>query len=322
MKFRAIAISLMVVGLASCAATTNLRKADEDIRKTEAEQRSLIDQMRTPQQPTGAARGPSRETVIVSTSQWVDRTPLKTDGRRLPRDVDCNIMFKPLVPMSLLEMAQQISTDCRIPVRVTPDAIVAVNGGGSNGGLAETAASEAMPPSGIRLPNLPNMPGSLGVAAMTMNTPMSPGSLFDIDWNGPVSGLLDLATARNGLAWRYNERTRSISIFYLDTRTFRLDAFPMVIAMQTTIQTGTSSAGGAGGGAATTAGSSQTTTSSMDTSLYADVETTIKSFLTPGTGRMAISPSTGTVSVTDTPEVLERVATMLDRENATLTKQI
>jgi len=161
--------------------------------------------------------------------------------------------------------------------------------------------------------------------------------LSDIDWRGPLTGLLDLVTARSGLSWRYNESTRSIAIFYLDTRTYRLDAFPIVTNMQSTIQTGMSTTAGASGGSgggssggssgssggvSGTTGSSQTTSMSMNSSLYADVEATIKSFLTPNAGRMAISASTGTVSVTDTPEVLDRIGVLLDRENATLRKQI
>ncbi|OCG89288.1 hypothetical protein LMG667_04740, partial [Xanthomonas euvesicatoria] len=50
--------------------------------------------------------------------------------------------------------------------------------------------------------------------------------LSNIEWKGPLAGLLDLVASRYGLSWRYNERNNSVSIFHVDSRTFQLDAFP------------------------------------------------------------------------------------------------
>lgn len=336
MKFRWLAGALALTLLTSaCAPMQNVRRADTVYQGAESDARNYIDQMRKPQPAME-----SREPVRITTDPWVDTRPMRAVERRLPADADCNIVFKPAIATGLMEFAQQITQDCHIAVRVTPDAIASVNGA-ANGSLSGGALSQ-MPQAGgnSQLPALPPLPGSSMSGTMIQALPMSgsaPGLLSDINWRGPLSGLLDLVTARNGLSWRYNDNSNSISIFYLDTRTFRLDAFPVVTAMQSTIQTGTNSSlgasggsgssggasgGSSGSGASGTAGSAQTTTVSMQSSLYADIENTLKSFLTPGTGRLAISPSTGTVSVTDTPEVLDRIGTLLDHENTALTQQI
>src|SRR3546814_13353771 len=52
------------------------------------------------------------------------------------------------------------------------------------------------------------------------------------------------------------------------------------------------------------------------------VDRTVKSMLTPGAGRSAISPSTGTITVTDRPEVIERIASYLEDENKRITRQV
>lgn len=329
--------SLALVALAvvtGCGTAKNLRQADQESRDADAQIKANLQQMRAPQ-----AAAAKRDTVVVSNEPWVDLRPMRAADRNVPSELTCIINFKPLVPMSLLEMAQQISSDCAMPVRVTPDAIVAVTSGAAADVGASTQPSSAMPTPGMRLPNLPRLPAgpgaveSLGQASSAFGDPKAPGALFDIDYKGPVSGLLDLVTARNGLSWRYNGATRGIAIFYIDSRTFRINAFPNVVQMQSTMQTGMTTAMGAGGGSGGAGGSSgggiggnggstQTTSVTMQTELYADIEATIKSILTPGAGRMAMSPSTGTVSVTDTPEVLDRVEALLAQENATLTKQI
>ncbi len=44
--------------------------------------------------------------------------------------------------------------------------------------------------------------------------------------------------------------------------------------------------------------------------------------LTPSMGRMSLSRATGTLTVTDRPEVLNRVQQLVNRENESITKQV
>ena len=53
-----------------------------------------------------------------------------------------------------------------------------------------------------------------------------------------------------------------------------------------------------------------------------DLDKMLRSMLTPNLGRMAMSPSTGTVAITDTPETLRRIERYLEEENAHLTKNV
>lgn len=332
-RLAAVAAAMVVV-LGGCTSAGNLRQADVERASGEREAHAYIERMRQAQ-PLPSVR----PTVSTSNDQWVDTRPMRMAGRRLPAALDCSVSFKPGPAMDLLQFAQQITQDCKVAVRVTPDALAVVNGTMGEGG-----GNSGAPAAGVVLPELPRLPSLRSGMAITpattvsVSSPIPPGGTLSgiADYVGPVGGLLDLVATRNGLSWRYNESTHSVSIFYLDTRTYRIDAFPTVTNMQSTIQTGTTTSagtggtaggsmgGGASGGGGMTgmAGSSQTTSTTMTSSLYADMETTIKSFLTPQVGRLAISASTGSVSVTDTPEVLDRIGQLLDRENEQLTKQI
>ncbi|WP_307546736.1 PilN family type IVB pilus formation outer membrane protein [Xanthomonas sacchari] len=264
---------------------------------------------------------------------------------KLPPALNCEPGIKTLEPIGLLEFAQAVSEACKMAVRVTPDAVAAISGTEGDSGAATGAATGApapVPVGGMPLPNLPSLPAVAGTAAgggLGGLGGRAAGTLLsNIEWKGPLSGLLDLVAARYGLSWRYSERSNSVSIFRVDSRTFQLDAFPNQVDIQSTTHNGMSSqlgsggggvggasasgGGGGGGGVSGTVGSSQTTVTSMKSSLYTDVESSIKVLLTPGIGRVALSYSTGAVTVTDTPDVLDRIESMLDKENTTLTKQV
>jgi type IVB pilus formation R64 PilN family outer membrane protein len=100
--------------------------------------------------------------------------------------------------------------------------------------------------------------------------------------------------------------------------------------MQSVVQSGTTSAAGTGSGSSSSgassgisgySGSSQSTTLSLKTSIADDIEQNVKTMLSP-VGRMALSRSTGMITVTDRPEILDQVGTYLDAENVNITKQV
>ncbi|MDH0740995.1 PilN family type IVB pilus formation outer membrane protein [Stenotrophomonas maltophilia] len=323
----AVAMTLLV----GCSHT--IRNADRAYQDVDGEAKKLLVEMRKPAVPG------QRETVTISTSQWVEPVPMAVTAPKLPAALNCDPGFKTLEPMGLLEFAQAVSESCKMAVRVTPDALAAFSGGENNGASSGTSAGAPLPVSGMPLPNLPMLPPVGGTGAGFGSGGRATGALLsNIEWKGPLAGLLDLVASRYGLSWRYNERNNSVSIFHVDSRTFQLDAFPNQVDIQSTTHNGMSSqlgsgGGGVGGGGGSsggsssggvsgTVGSSQTTVTSMKSSLYTDVESSIKVLLTPGIGRVALSQSTGAVTVTDTPDVLDRIGNMLDRENNTLTKQV
>lgn len=327
-----LTLATALVLLTACSHT--IRNADKAFRDVDGEANKFLNEMRK------APAQAQRDTVTISTSQWVEPVPMPVTAPKLPAALNCDPGFKTLEPIGLLEFAQAVSEACRMAVRVTPDALTAFSG--AEGGTAPGAGMSAgapVPVGGMPLPNLPALPAVGGTTIGMGSSGRATGALLsNIEWKGPLAGLLDLVAARYGLSWRYNERNNSVSIFHLDSRTFQLDAFPNQVDIQSTTHNGMSSqlgsggsgvggasgggGAGSGGGVSGTVGSSQTTVTSMKSSLYTDVESSIKVLLTPGVGRVALSYSTGAVTVTDTPDVLDRIESMLDKENSTLTKQV
>lgn len=287
-----------------------------------------------------AARSERPETVSIIQKPWVSHAPIAiTRDEKLPPALGCRITFAPVQAVSIFEFAQTITSLCGTPVRVTKDAVDFLTG--SNAAYSEIVSS-ALPP----LPPLPAGTGpGVGPAAATplVNGPAPQmrgnaadlgqmGLVSNIKWQAkPVSGLLNVVTSRLGLSWRYTDGI--ISIYYLDTRVFRITAIPSKTTMTSTVASGNQLSQGAGGsgtslggsrssgGVEISGGSNQNTEVSISTNIAADIEKTLKSMLTP-LGKLAMSFSTGSVAVTDTPEVLDRIGTYLKAENASLRRMV
>ena len=271
-----------------------------------------------------------RSIVQFSDSPWVDTTPVKIvkPTYQAPQ-LACNVTYAPEDTATILEFSQRISRLCGIPVRVSPDAQAVLSGSAGSSGSGAVGATGAIPsmPSTSGIPTLPGVDASSGMS-FSGGASVSRGSISDLKYSGPLQGLLDAATSRLGVSWRFENG--GVNIFYLDTQVFSLLALPSITETKSSVQSGTSttsgssgsSSGGSTGGTTSNAGSSQSTDVSMKTDLIEDIKNNIKSMLTPSVGRLNVSASTGSITVTDTPDVLTRISSYLEHENKSITQQI
>ncbi|AIO69236.1 type IVB pilus formation outer membrane protein, R64 PilN family [Burkholderia oklahomensis] len=153
---------------------------------------------------------------------------------------------------------------------------------------------------------------------------------------GTLRGLLDAACARFGVFWKYEQGT--IRFFFTDTRTFQVNAIPGDSSLNASVVSGATSdgasggsqSGGAGGGASSgassgttslTANNSANTAVNSQLSVFNGLQGAIQSMLSRY-GSSVASPATGSISVTDTPDVLERVAAFMAQQNRVLSRQV
>lgn len=266
--------------------------------------------------------------VVRSGSPWVQTKAIKTSEAQVAEqhpEIKCDIVYVTQTPATLLEFAQRTSTLCGIPVRVTGDVMQMF--GNSIGASGSTTGSL---PSLPAIPDLP-VPTSNGLSSPTLKLGGGNASVLSASsgmprsimtkYRGPVAGLLDSVTASLGLAWRAS--ADGVEIYWLDTQYFSLMALQSTTETSSVIQAAaTSSQGGGSSSMSGTSGSNQSTTTSIKNDLLADLEKNLKTMITPTVGRMSISPSTGTVAVTDTPNVLRSIRAYLDRENKKMTQQV
>ncbi|TPW45418.1 PilN family type IVB pilus formation outer membrane protein [Serratia sp. SRS-8-S-2018] len=251
------------------------------------------------------------------TSQWINPYPLNAQPGGNSLLPPCAVAINRPGSITLAEVSAFISKRCRLPVVVTPDAQAIL---APTGGKTEQISGPIPAPDPNGLVPLATMGGSSARA-----TPVASGgtALRGVFWQGELGGLLDNVTTRLGLSWRYEQGR--IAIFYLDTRTFPVMFMDSKASFGSKTVSGTTSSMGAtgdssGGGLSGDSNTSQATEMEIKSSLYEDVTNTIKSMLTPGTGRMNLSA--GVLTVTDTPRVLEQIGRYLEDRNKELNRQV
>lgn len=276
----------------------------------------------------------------INNGVWVDTTPVEIDAKeQVPQALTCNITYAPKIPVSLFDFVRAVTSSCNVPVRLTSDAIAAFST--SEGAIAQntsvsTGTIPAPPtigdvPAGIPTGvTLPSVPGSSASQMSTSYVGSGGVRMFTVTYQGALKGLLDRVTAMLGLSWHY-DKNEGVVISYLDTQTFAIAAMPSITETSTVVKAGTSTtsgsqgAGGGGGdnsGVGGDSGTNTSTTVSMKNDLLTDIKNNLESMLTPGIGRLSLSPSTGSVTVTDTPQVLDRIRGYLKTTNNKITKQI
>lgn len=325
MKRKALLAALTALLFAGC---TTFEQADRTARSVDQNQKTASQIVNTAR---SEKQTPARDTVVFSQENWVATTPIDIKKQDIPEALRCEILINAeKQPIDILEFSQVITRWCRIPARVTPDALqaiqnqgrLALSGGNGQAGLPLPAAGAQIPP----LPNLPDLSGNATSSYRSSGIGGRAG-VIDFRYEGALKPVLDMATQRLGISWKFIDG--GISFFYLDTQVFNFAALALATDFSSSVQSGMTATSGASGGTtggtggiSGSSGSQQSATVSMKTSQWDDAEKAIRSMLTPNVGRMSVSPSSGTITVTDTYEVLNRVGSFIGGENKTLTKLI
>ncbi|MDY7563434.1 PilN family type IVB pilus formation outer membrane protein [Pseudomonas sp. 5S4] len=276
---------------------------------------------------------PKRATVIFSDKPWVSTQPVAAK-RGLPTALDCEKTYRPTGSITITDVAQFITNECGVPVLVSPEAI--------NPGLSVLASGGSQIAQGPALANPESLAGLFpsgptqgprqGVGIGTAGF-AAPSVVNGIKFNGRISALLDLVTSRLGLSWYYSQAERAVRVNYFDTKVFDVYAFGDKQEIETVVKSGMTTTTGSGAGtnggssaasgASGESGSNQSTKVTLNTSILSDIQNNVQSMLSQSPpGRLYMAPSTGTLTVTDRPEVLARVEAYLNKTNAEITRQV
>ncbi|WP_116137948.1 PilN family type IVB pilus formation outer membrane protein [Trinickia diaoshuihuensis] len=282
--------------------------------------------------------------VVVKDELWLSGKTIKIAKKStLPRLFEEPASFDGTVD-SLRAFADRVSRLARMPAKVAPGTSEAALRATQPAADANSGGGAAAP-----YPGVPPLPAGLlqgpspATSVLGLGAARTPAVLTPIHIvysNGTLRGLLDTAAARFGVYWKYEDG--SIVFFYTATRVYQVVAIPGESKVDTNVVSGASNSGGtsggnAGGGGATSAsggaggGSSSSPAVSSDNtanitmnaqlSVYAGLQNAIKAMLSP-VGSVITSPATGSITVTDTPDVLERVGEFMEQQNQVLARQV
>lgn len=216
-------------------------------------------------------------------------------------------------------VAERVTQLTGIPTIVSPDVLVTA--------VAATASTGAGPSPGPALPpgvQLPPAPGGTMSQPQIQAGQTGPNASIYIEYGGTLANFLDIVASRYGISWEWTGT--EIRFFRLATRTFRVVGLPGDTTLTSKISNQSGSAANTGGGATTSGGSASTSTQDMSItvsgmSVWRAIEESIRTMLSTS-GKVAVTPATGTVTVTDTPAVVAAVERFINDQNATMSRQV
>ncbi|MBB3122329.1 type IVB pilus formation R64 PilN family outer membrane protein [Massilia violacea] len=307
------------------------------------------------------ARGavmPAAPRVVHEDGIWLGKNVVKLGQPSLPPVFYQPATFDRSIH-SLAELAERLTLRSGIPSRVNADAAT-IAAGSFKRGRGSLPALPAVRPSSS-LPVLPLPPGAPGEGALAEMSPRgaasaggananggeNPGGDANVSFqpdlqggirftyaNGSFKGMLDTVAARFGVSWKYGDGV--IQFYHTDARTFQISAVPGDASFAANVTSGSASTGGVGGGSGSSGsggsgggsgGSSVNASNSQNTgvvsklSVYAGIESAVKLMLSPY-GKVLAAPATGSITVVDTPDTLDRIAAYLENANKALSRQI
>lgn len=319
MKIRWLVAALAALMCAGCGVFNRVDSVETASKERFAASRQSIDRLRAePILPIDAAVEYHDKSLVTLKAIRTKRSAMESGG------LWCK--FKKLAtvePVSIMEFAQIVTRWCGIPVRVTPDAIDAIESGATRGNALSTAPGAT----GVPAPSAPMAQPQASTAGYAATQSMISRTV-DITHSGDLDSLLDVVTSKFGLSWKRDDGR--ITIYNFDTQTFHLYAFGSnndIVADSsagTTMASGIS--GGVTGGAGTSSmsgqtGATQSAKISIKTSIWDDIKNAINTIKSPK-GTCTTAPSTGTITCTDTGDALRRVGAYVRSENVNLTKQV
>jgi type IVB pilus formation R64 PilN family outer membrane protein len=271
-------------------------------------------------QATSKAAAP----VVHESGMWIARSTT----RIAPQDNLPPVFYEPTTfdrsVGSLTEFAERVTLRSGIPTKVSPDAAGAAQRVfmPAFGAASPQVGTPTTPPQGATLPP----PSATAGFGPYTSLPGAQGTRPEVRityLGGNLKGLLDTAAARFGVYWKYDPG--KVTFYYTDTRTFQISAIPGDSSMSTTVASGSTSGSAVGSaGAATGGGSannSQNTAMTTQLSVFSSMEKAITAMLSTY-GKVVSSPATGSITVSDTPDILDRVAQYIDTENQSLSRQV
>jgi type IVB pilus formation R64 PilN family outer membrane protein len=304
-KFALAPIAAALI-LAGCSTAKIEKQADEEI----AAAKVLRQQAQQASEENGLR---SRDYLTHSKTPFLTSTSVDSQAiANLPVQLTTRVVFQPGQATSLGAVAERLTIETGIPIRIAPD-VYAVPGASPSGSTGTPTPS----------PLATGTPQPIYIAALQANVDPQRLTLRP-RYSGPLYALLDQIATQLGIGWRWN--TGSIELFRYETRRLEYRAPMGTLKSDSSIgQSGNgSNTSGSANATQVTAGASFSTSTTMTRSSNFDPWSAIKdkvSVILSPAGRAAYDPSTGSIVVTDTHANVEQVAKLLKEENAILQLQ-
>lgn len=279
---------LTVLGLLGITVACSLApQVEADIEQATKDVSALKQEAAVPDTPV------PDDVVRVKNDIWLgDTSKVEFEGEQVPSYLEAKdgITLISNRPITLFEIGNMISKITSLSVRYAPE-------------LEDTDDIK-----GVADENAPSLE-TIG-AQWTDSTKML------VNYKGPLSGLLDEVANRFGVWWKYEKN--EVYFYRYITKTFVIYSLPTNPSLSVNLDV--SGSGGSGEGASGGATINQQNQSG-DLDMWSQIQETLDSMITES-GSISVNRANGTVTVTDTPANIRRIAKYVNETNDRLSKQV
>ncbi|WP_137297145.1 hypothetical protein [Psychromonas sp. SP041] len=293
----ALSVSTAVLTMTGCSALDTIN----DSKKTaESDEKRVVNKIKQAETMTRSAT-----TVSVIDDMYVAGSSFRMDEKdTLPDFFNEPTSFSQLTPFSFQEIISEVQLSLNTRVELTDDAISYIRTLSSNSNQQSSGESSVT--------DQVNFGGS-GIVGSELT--------FSLQYDGTVAGLLNYITAKANLYWKW--KGNKIVVFRHETKQHIFDGD----SSENNFEAKMSSTKSAGESSSTSA-SSESSESGQTTSVtkssgnqFDDVIQAIESMISDE-GRFSVSEQQGIITVTDTPDVQEKISEYIEQINAIINKKI
>ncbi len=281
-------LKLTVLGFLGITVACSLSpQLDAELEQASEDAATLKQQAAVPDTPI------PDDVVRVKNDIWLgDTSRVEFEGEQVPSYLEAKdgITLISNRPITLFEIGTMISKITSLSVRYAPE-------------LEDTD-------------NIKEVADANEPTLETIGAQWTDSSKMLVNYKGPLSGLLDEVANRFGVWWKYEKN--EIYFYRYITKTFVVYSLPTNPSLDVSVNvSGDSSSGeGASGGA-----SIKQQNQANDLDMWAQIQETLESMITSD-GAINVNRANGTVTITDTPSNIRRIAKYINETNDRLGKQV
>ncbi|MBN6205138.1 hypothetical protein JYK21_01635 [Ralstonia pickettii] len=254
----------------------------------------------------------------------------------LPRALQKGVKTATLFPdgrVSLAQAAQRITLVTGIPVSITPDVYLPTSALMPRSGATATTPAQAAPTATAATaavaPTQPlpstglATPLPLSVAQASVSGPVQPDTPLDLDFpkvEAPLGQILDNIASRLGIRWKYDDIANNIKFYRLVTKSWNIPVSPASNSYSTTFSGATYQSTNTN----TLSGQNMTSPVRSEASglnELTSIKEAAESVLTKS-GTINASQATGTITITDTADAIDRADTIITEQVAILSRMV
>lgn len=284
-KTQIIMLAIGAALVAGCVATPTEKVARRNINEGTINAKLALEQHERREQRT-------RDLVRIEDEYYVSPQS-KLLSEPLPDVFERSVTLYQSQPVSVVRLAKWISRLSGYRVNVYPQVFTFLSEHAST--FTAATGADGTAPSG----------GGEDVAKLQIN------------YNGPISGLLDRFASAAAAHWEYDPVDQTIEVFRYKTRTFTIASIPGTTTGSSTIEGNNSGSSSEGSGGSTT----NSVTTDYGFNAFESIQSAVAAMITEN-GKFYVAPDLTALTITDTPYVIDKVEDYMAYFNNEMTKEV